>query len=127
MLGIDPRDQETEPGVREFPFDERRAADFEYFLSHDLDAALQDDLRLGDLPAGARIVPAVGETSPVGGFDRQAGLVLARHLGVPAVRFPGGHNGNMTHPRAFAARLTEVLGAAVSPQWSREGHEPYRS
>ncbi|WIM98810.1 alpha/beta hydrolase [Actinoplanes oblitus] len=111
VLGIDPRGQETEPGISAFPFDERRAANFEYFLGRDLDAALTDDLRASDLPAGAPIVPAVGERSPADGFDHRAALALAGHLGVPAERFPGGHNGNLTHPRAFAARLLDVLGA----------------
>jgi hypothetical protein len=26
-------------------------------------------------------------------------------------RFPGGHNGNLTHPRAFAQRVRELLAA----------------
>lgn len=109
VLGINPRDQETEPGITAFPFDDRRAANFEYFLGHDLDAALNDDLTLGDLPAGARIIPAVGETSPRDGFDYLAGIRLGARLGVPVERFPGGHNGNLTHPKAFAARVVEVL------------------
>jgi hypothetical protein len=28
------------------------------------------------------------------------------------VEFPGGHNGNVLHPRAFAERLRYVLGDA---------------
>ncbi|WP_436520513.1 alpha/beta hydrolase [Actinoplanes sp. HUAS TT8] len=113
VLGIDPRDQETEPGITAFPFDDRRTAGFEYFLSRDLDAVLRDDLRLPDLPAGARIIPAVGERSPRDGFDYRAALRLAEHIGVPAEHFPGGHNGNLTHPRAFAERLVGVLGATT--------------
>ncbi|MFI1996155.1 alpha/beta fold hydrolase [Actinoplanes sp. NPDC020271] len=109
VLGIDPRGQETEPGVTVFPFDDRRAANFEYFLGHDLDAALRDDLTLDDLPPGARIIPAVGERSPRDGFDYLAGIGLAEHLGVVAECFPGGHNGNLTHPTAFAVRVIELL------------------
>ncbi len=109
VLGINPRDQETEPGITAFPFDDRRAANFEWFLGHDLGAALDDDLVLGDLPAGARIIPAVGETSPRDGFDYLAAMRLAEHRGVPAEPFPGGHNGNLTHPKAFAERVKKLL------------------
>ncbi|GIF52225.1 pimeloyl-ACP methyl ester carboxylesterase [Asanoa ferruginea] len=109
VLGIDPTRQETEPGITRFPFTDQRAANFEYFLANDLDAALNDTLRLADIPRDGRIVPAVGTTSPTDGFDYLAGLALADHLGVPVQRFPGGHNGNLTHPRAFAHRVRELL------------------
>lgn len=109
VLGIDPRDQDTEPGITEFPFTEQRAANFERFLTNDLDAAVADPLTLADVPRDARIIPAVGQASPHDGFDYLAGLALAAHLGVPAERFPGGHNGNLTHPYAFARRFCELL------------------
>lgn len=112
VLGINPNDQDTEPGITQFPFTEQRAANFEYFLTNDLDAALADTLTLADIPRDARIVPAVGHTSPQDGFDYLAALALADHLGVPAQRFPGGHNGNLTHPRAFAQRVRELLPPA---------------
>ncbi|MEV0716866.1 alpha/beta hydrolase [Asanoa sp. NPDC050611] len=109
VLGIDPRHQQTEPGITPFPFTDQRAANFEYFLSNDIDAALTDTLRLADVPRDARIIPAVGESSPEDGFDYLAGLALADHLAVPVRRFPGGHNGNLTHPRAFAQRVRELI------------------
>jgi pimeloyl-ACP methyl ester carboxylesterase len=114
VLGIDPRDQETEPGITRFPFTDRRAANFEYFLTNDIAAALADPLRLADVPRDARIIPAVGESSPPDGFDYLAALALADHLAVPVRRFPGGHNGNLTHPRAFAERVLGALGANVT-------------
>lgn len=111
VLGIDPRDEDTEAGITPFPFTDRRAANFAYFLRTDIPAALDDTLAPADVPRDARIVAAVGETSPQNGFDYLAGLALADHLGTPARRFPGGHNGNLTHPRAFAARVRELLAA----------------
>ncbi|GAA2898612.1 hydrolase [Actinoplanes cyaneus] len=114
VLGIDPRDQDTEPGVTDFPFDDRRVANFEFFLGRDLPAVLRDDLVPGDLPAGARIIPAVGETSPRDGFDYLAAVRLAEHRRVRAEHFPGGHNGNLTHPRAFAKQVVEVLRTGCS-------------
>ncbi|MEV4536983.1 alpha/beta hydrolase [Asanoa sp. NPDC049518] len=110
VLGIDPRNQTTEPGITAFPFTEQRAANFEYFLATDLDAALNDTLLLSDVPRNGRIIPAVGATSPQDGFDYLAALALAGHLGVEATPFPGGHNGNLTHPRAFAEQVRALLG-----------------
>lgn len=109
VLGINPHDQQTEPGITAFPFTERRAANFEFFLSNDLDAALGDTLTLTDVPPGARVIPAVGQTSPPDGFDYLAGLALAEHLGAAAAQFPGGHNGNLTHPSAFAGKVRDLL------------------
>ncbi|WP_034590388.1 alpha/beta fold hydrolase [Hamadaea tsunoensis] len=109
VLGIDPRDQATEPGVTAFPFTDQRAANFEFFLTADLDAALADTLTPADVARDAPVIPAVGERSPADGFDYLAGLALADRLGRPAESFPGGHNGNLTHPRAFAERVRELL------------------
>jgi pimeloyl-ACP methyl ester carboxylesterase len=114
VLGIDPHDQQTEPDITRFPFTEQRAANFEYFLANDLDAALGDTLRLSDVPRDARIIPAVGATSQEDGFDYLAGVALAAHLGVPVQRFPGGHNGNLTHPRAFADQVGRLLNATYA-------------
>jgi pimeloyl-ACP methyl ester carboxylesterase len=108
-LGINPHAQETESGVTQFPFTDQRAANFEYFLTNDLDAACTDTLRLADIPHRSQVIPAVGHTSPPDGFDYLAALALAGHLGVAAQHFPGGHNGNLTHPRAFAERVRELL------------------
>ncbi|NUR70998.1 MAG: hypothetical protein HOU81_09265 [Hamadaea sp.] len=33
----------------------------------------------------------------------------AEHLGVAPETLPGGHNGNLTYPRAFAGRVAELL------------------
>ncbi|MEV6971028.1 alpha/beta hydrolase [Hamadaea sp. NPDC051192] len=109
VLGINPREQDTEPGITRFPFTDQRAANFEFFLRNDLDAALTDSLSLADVARDAPVIPAVGATSPSDGFDYLAALALAEHLDVAPVRFPGGHNGNLTHPRAFGEKVVELL------------------
>ncbi|MFJ1867576.1 alpha/beta fold hydrolase [Streptomyces sp. NPDC088097] len=113
-LGIDPARQATEPGLTPQPMDERRRANFGYFMEHDVLAVLQDTLDPRALAtlAGSptRVVAALGETTPTHAFDRRCGTALAELLGTGTETFPGGHNGNTTHPRAYATRLRTVLG-----------------
>ncbi|MFE1952380.1 alpha/beta fold hydrolase [Streptomyces sp. NPDC059524] len=110
VLGIDPVHQETEPDITPMPLTPQRATDFAFFIEQDFTAVVQAEL---DVEAVARstvrIVPAVGRRTAPEVFDRHCALELARLRGTPAREFPGGHNGNTTHPRAYAARLTEVL------------------
>ncbi|MEV6207219.1 alpha/beta hydrolase [Kitasatospora sp. NPDC051914] len=113
VLGIDPHHQDTEPDVTAEPITEARAANFAGFLTRDIDTILGGGLEPADLDAlrngPTRIVPAVGRTTPHQVFDRRCAEILAGHLGTDPVEFPGGHNGNLTHPRAFATRLTSLL------------------
>lgn len=114
VLGIDPHHQDTEPDVTAEPITEARAANFAGFLTRDIDTVLAGGLAPADLDAlrdgPTRIVPAVGRTTPHQVFDRRCATLLADHLGTTPAEFPGGHNGNLTHPRAFATRLTSLLG-----------------
>ncbi|MFE7741850.1 hypothetical protein [Nocardia sp. NPDC057455] len=57
-----------------------------------------------------RIVPACGRATPRQVFDYKAAQELAALCGEPVVEFPGGHNGNLTHPTAYAARVCEIFG-----------------
>ncbi|TMD64038.1 MAG: hypothetical protein E6I97_25215 [Chloroflexi bacterium] len=59
--------------------------------------------------AATRIVPAGGRTSQEM-WTHHSAEALADRLGRAFVEFPGGHNGPMLHPRAFAQRLRDVLG-----------------
>ncbi|MFG2393187.1 alpha/beta fold hydrolase [Streptomyces lavendulae] len=113
-LGIDPVRQETEPGLTPQPMDERRRANFGYFLEHDVLAVLQDTLDPAAALAGSttRILAAVGATTPATVFDHGCVIALAELLGTGTETFPGGHNGNTTHPRAYAARLRALLATA---------------
>jgi hypothetical protein len=59
--------------------------------------------------AKAKIVAAAGRTSGDSPGRRCVGS-LADELGIGCGEFPGGHGGFVTHPRALAASLREVLG-----------------
>ncbi len=88
----------------------QRTANLAFFLAHDAQAARCYRPDLAALKAAApRIVPAGGRTSREMWAHRSA-EALAGRLGVEFVEFPGGHNGHILHPRAFAAKLQEVLG-----------------
>jgi pimeloyl-ACP methyl ester carboxylesterase len=52
---------------------------------------------------------AAGQNSPHTVFPYRCAQELAALLGTEITEFPGGHNGNTTHPRAYAARLRDVL------------------
>ncbi|MFD7155181.1 alpha/beta fold hydrolase [Kribbella sp. NPDC059898] len=107
-LGIDPAN--GEPGRTGFPMDANRIANFDYFIRHDFTAAATDELDPASIgTAGARIVAAAGTTTPHTVFDYRCAKVLAELLGQDLETFPGGHNGNLSHPKAYAQRLRDVL------------------
>ncbi|MFD9353985.1 alpha/beta fold hydrolase [Streptomyces sp. NPDC060031] len=112
-VGIDLSRPDTEPGLTPQPMDDRRRANFAYFVEHDFSAVIQDaTLDLRALAATTtRIVPAVGAATPSTVFDRRCATALADLLGTEIRSFPGGHNGNTTHPRAYAAVLRALFTA----------------
>jgi pimeloyl-ACP methyl ester carboxylesterase len=58
-----------------------------------------------------RIVPAFGSSSR-GHYPAQCAIALGALLRREAVEFPGGHNGYVLRPQAFAERLRSVLRGA---------------
>lgn len=110
-LGIDPRDQATEPGVTRQPMDDRRRANFGYFIDTEF-TALREDPGCRDRLASSptRIIPAAGRTTLPHVYDHRAAHELADLVGHPVAWFPGGHNGNTTHPRGWAQGLRELFG-----------------
>jgi pimeloyl-ACP methyl ester carboxylesterase len=109
VLGLDPAGRDVEPDLTPQPMTPQRVADFDHFLTHDI-TAVRTDEPVDVTRSGVRIVPAAGRTTPRTVFDRLCADELARLLNVDVAVFPGGHNGNLTHPRAYAARLRELLG-----------------
>ncbi|MEU8870557.1 alpha/beta hydrolase [Streptomyces javensis] len=108
VLGISGRD--AEPGLTPQPINDLRRTNFDYFIRHDFTAVLEDTLDVTALAATpTRIVPAVGRTTPKGVFDRRCAYALADALGTGVVELPGGHNGNTSHPSAYAASLRDLL------------------
>ncbi|MFF7357171.1 alpha/beta fold hydrolase [Streptomyces filipinensis] len=116
-LGIDPASRDTEPDLTPQPMNARRKANFDYFIRHDFTAVIQDTLDLAVLQStGTHIIPAAGRTTPRTVFDYQCATALAAQLGRELQELPGGHNGNTSHPRAYATRVRELLKTAAGPQ-----------
>ncbi|MGW3342507.1 alpha/beta fold hydrolase [Nonomuraea rubra] len=97
----------AEPGLTPQPMTAQRQANFDHFIRHDFRAVIDDDLDLTG--CRTRILPAAGLTTPATVFDRRCADELAALLRTEVAMLPGGHNGNLTHPRAYAARLRELL------------------
>ncbi|MEU3772711.1 alpha/beta hydrolase [Streptomyces sp. NPDC032472] len=110
VLGIDLSRRDAEPGLTPQPVDDRRAANFDYFIERDFTAVIEDTLDLASLTGTkTRILPGVGATTPPEVFDHRCATELAQLLGTEIRTFPGGHNGNTTHPRAYAAEIRSLL------------------
>jgi pimeloyl-ACP methyl ester carboxylesterase len=106
VAGIRFDDREPDVGIPQ-PKPER-IANLEFFLTHDAPAVRGYRLDLPALrDAAPRIVPAAGASSEA--FPRRCAQALAEELGRPLAEFPGGHSGFVLRPRAFAARLSEIL------------------
>ena len=100
---------DLEPGVKLPQPTPQRAANLAYFLGHDAPAARRYRLDLDALKAApARIVPAAGRASR-DKWTYRCVRALADRLGIEMVEFPGGHNGFISHPRAFAATLRGLI------------------
>ncbi|MFF4833898.1 hypothetical protein [Streptomyces sp. NPDC001315] len=113
LLGIDPARQQTEPGARLAPLDASREPDFTFFIKYDTLTMRHAELTADELTAlkagPVRIVPAAGLTTPRTVFDHRCAEEPAAGLGSRLVHFPGGHNGNITHPKGFAEVLRDSL------------------
>lgn len=108
VLGITPGD--AEPDLTPHPFTPRRVANFDFFITRDFTSIVRDDADLAALrEAPIRIIPASGANTPPSVFDQRCAYELAGLTGTEVAVFPGGHNGNLSHPRAYAARLAEIL------------------
>ena len=118
LTGLDYKDRERDRTLA--PPNPRRAADLEFFFTHDAPAARRYRLDLPALHAQAeRVVPAAGASGRDGPSYRCA-QALAEELARPLQEFPGGHAGYVLRPRGFAARLAEVLAGASSRGKGRE-------
>jgi hypothetical protein len=123
-IGIN--DEDREPGVAIPPVSSEQAANADAFFQYTFLAVRRYRLNFVALAAApTRIVVAGGRGGRASRAYRGA-VAVAERLGTPVVAFPGDHMAYRTHPRAFAARLREVLGAergADRPR-SRLGDHP---
>ncbi|WP_439675567.1 alpha/beta fold hydrolase [Embleya sp. MST-111070] len=113
-LGIEPGVEEREPDLTAQPMSARRMANFDFFIGREFPAVV-DDVLSPDLvrSSATRMIPGVGATTGRRVFTRRCAVALEGVVGVAAAVFPGGHNGNLTHPRAFAAAVRGVLGGVA--------------
>ncbi|GAA4044518.1 alpha/beta fold hydrolase [Nonomuraea soli] len=106
----------VEPGLTPHPLTPRRVVNFGFLIEHDCTALTQDAVDYAPLrESTVRIVPAYGGATPPTSFAHRCAAELAGLLGIEPVVFPGGHDGGVTHPRAYAARLLDVLGQEGHP------------
>jgi pimeloyl-ACP methyl ester carboxylesterase len=113
LSGVDINDREPEVPAPALAADPkvaaRRFADLQHFLTWDVPAVTRYQPDIAALhAAGSRIIPAVGSTPPATMPSRCA-TALAAVLGVSVAEFPGGHSGYVLRPKAFAAKLNELL------------------
>jgi pimeloyl-ACP methyl ester carboxylesterase len=100
---------DREPDAVLAPPTSQREANLSFFFTHDSPAVRHYRLDLSTLKAAStRIVPAGGRSAPDSAPYRAA-AALAAVLGEALVDFPGGHTGWLLRPKAFAAKLREVL------------------
>lgn len=108
IAAVDPADRED--GV---PLEDPRGrmADLEYFLGEECAAIAAHHLDPDVLKGlSTRVMPVSGEKSAEL-WLRECATALAARLGVGWSTVPGAHNGDMFRPRAFAARLRELLAS----------------
>jgi pimeloyl-ACP methyl ester carboxylesterase len=106
VLGIT---TDAEPDLTPQPMTAQRQANFGFFIERDFTAVIEDRLDLSG--CRTRILPVAGLSTPPAVFDRQCAVVLAELLGTELTELPGGHNGNLSHPRAYATALRTLLAA----------------
>ena len=113
LAGVDIHDREPEVSAPTLAADPKvaaqRFADLKHFLTCDVPAVMryQPDIA-GLTAAGSRIIPAVGSSSSAT-MPCRCATAVAAVLGVRVAEFPGGHSGYILRPRAFAAKLRELL------------------
>jgi pimeloyl-ACP methyl ester carboxylesterase len=100
---------DREPDAVLAPPTSQRETNLSFFFTYDSPAVRQYHLDVSALKAtSTRIVPAGGRSAPESAPYRAA-AALAAALGEALVEFPGGHTGWLLRPKAFAAKLSEVL------------------
>lgn len=105
-VNVEKREAEYEPPAPS----PQRGQNLLFFLTRDAPAVRRFRLDIEGLQAvSAKVVLGAGEASRAS-FPHHCARALALRLGKEAVLFPGDHGGPALQPRAFAARLREVLG-----------------
>jgi pimeloyl-ACP methyl ester carboxylesterase len=108
QIGVSYHDRE--PDARLPEQSERATENIAFLLEHEFGMYERYRLDFAALrSASTRIVVAAGAVGRAY-IGYQHAVALAQELATTVVEFPGHHVGYLSHPRAFAARLREVLG-----------------
>jgi pimeloyl-ACP methyl ester carboxylesterase len=113
LAGVDINDREPEVPAPTLAADPKVAAqrftDLKHFLTYDVPAVTryQPDIAAWTA-ARSRIIPAAGSSSSAT-MPYRCTTAVAAALGIGVAEFPGGHSAYILRPRAFAARLRELL------------------
>lgn len=112
ILGVSYDDREPDAEMpHESPEAKARlAANRAFLLAHEAPMYPRSLLDIATLAAAPiRIVITAGQASR-GHFPHRVATLLAERLGTAVVEFPSHHAGYVSHPRAFAEQLRNVLG-----------------
>ena len=114
LAGVDINDREPEVSAPTLAADPsvaaQRFADLKHFLTFDVPAVTRYQPDIAALiAAGSRIIPAAGSSSSAT-MPCRCATAVAAVLGVRVAEFPGGHSAYILRPRAFAAKVRELLG-----------------
>jgi pimeloyl-ACP methyl ester carboxylesterase len=114
LAGVDIDDREPEVQAPTLAADPKVAAqrftDLKHFLRYDVPAVTRYQPDIAALAAaGSRIIPAAGSSFSAT-IPCRCATAVAALLGKGVAEFPGGHSGYIFRPRAFAAKLRELLG-----------------
>jgi pimeloyl-ACP methyl ester carboxylesterase len=85
------------------------AADLSFFLANEMAQFIGYAIDFDGVASGRTRIVLAGGAESRGHYYYRASQIVASRLGVPFAEFPGDHNGFTKRPRAFAARLAEVL------------------
>jgi len=112
VLGINPHSQTKEADALIEPMTLERKPNFDFFIKYDFQSIIDFDFSLSKIKAVEEhtcIIPAVGKETNQSVFDYKCSQIIANALNKDLTYFPGGHNGNTTHPNGYAEMLQKLL------------------
>jgi len=112
VLGINPHSQAKEADALIEPMTIERKPNFDFFIKYDFQRIIDFDFSLSKIKAVEEhtcIIPAVGKETNQSVFDYKCSQIIANTLDKDLMYFPGGHNGNTTHPNGYAEMIQKLL------------------
>lgn len=102
--------EDREPGVVLSYTREESAANADALFKYTFPAVRRYRLDFAALLAASTRIVLAGGSAGREYIGYRCATAVAEHLGTAVVEFPSHHVGYMTHPRAFAQRLYDILG-----------------